>query len=453
MRTWCNPLPLPRRPGSRGAGTGAADPEAVLHEGLYYLFVTGGQAYVSKDLFTWEYRRVETPFEVVGPALALKDGFFYLAGNGCEGMLRARHPLGPWENLGEIQDHEGRRVHWADLMFFVDEDGTFYCYHQPGTGVGTDGIFAAAMDPRAGYRRALSPARKCLGFEPAHEWERFGDRNEFPDYGWIEGPFMTRRGGKYHLQYSGCGTEWVRYAVGLYTADAALGPFRYDERSPLLTSTSGLLQGTGHHGLVGAADGRLWNVYHVLVHLTGKFDRRLALDPVDFDAEGRMVFHGPSQTPRNPDGSDAGLVPLGVGKEVRASSQAPGRDAAYAVDDNVRTFWQASDETIPQWLETDLGAEFTVGAQRLVFAEPAARGGSRAEWKPYGYRLEASLDGKAWGTVLDRTADGPDSDIRYDEVTGEGDRPVRARYLRLHITAKPSGLPVGVIDWGIFGKR
>lgn len=449
MRTYCNPLSLPA-----SASRSLADPALVAHEGRWYLFVSWDQAWVSDDLARWEYRPVHFPVEVIGPAIVEYDGWFYLSANNGIGMWRARHPLGPWEHLGEIKDHRGEKIWWADLMFFVDDDRTFYCYHHSGSGVGSDGVFVTPLDPAANFTRALAPTRNCFAHVPSHEWERWGERNEHRDVAWIEASWMTKRRGKYYLQYSGAGTEWTTYAVGLYTADSPTGPFWYDERSPLLKSRGGLLQGPGHHALIAGPNGTVWNFYHVLLRNTDKFDRRLAMDPVGFDEQGRMLLPGPSETPQlvpgaksDPErGNDAGMLALSIHKEATASSAAPGRDASYAVDNYVRTWWRAADVGLPQWLEVNLEGEFTIEACRIILCE---QGRKRDPAKPDGcrFRLEISSDGKAWSAAHEHADARDDRDIHYLELT-----PTRGRRVRLTITGMPEGIPAGVVELTVFGR-
>ncbi len=459
LRTYCNPLSLP---GSKSRSL--ADPAVIRHDGAWYLFVSWDQAWVSRDLASWEYHPVEIPVEVVGPALFERDGMFYLSGNGGIGMWRAPHPLGPWVHLGDILDSRGEKAWWADVMFFEDDDRTLYCYHHSGSGIGTDGVFVTPLDPISGFTRATAPTRQCFGHVPSHLWERWGDRNEHADVAWIEASWMTKHAGRYHLQYSGAGTEWNSYAVGLYTADSPTGPFTYDERSPLLKSRAGLLRGPGHHAIVEGPDGGLWCFYHVLMRNDDKLDRRLAMDPVGFDAAGNMHVSGPSASPRlvpmarvhaaaaDADAAEPGWLALSIDKDITATSSAPGRDAAYAVDDHARTWWQAADLQLPQSLEVDLAGAFTVHAARIILREPGRTRAPSPATVPRRaegcvFRIELSHDGTTWTVAhqhLDRT---DDRDIHYVEIA-----PTRARRVRLTITSTPPGLPAAVLDLTVFGR-
>lgn len=443
--TYCNPLAVPNlrsgEGGSRRFGS-LADPTVVRHDGRYYLFVTGSQAWTSDDLVTWERRTVELPARVIGPSLVGHAGVFYLSGNGGIGLWTARHPLGPWTNSGEILDHEGRKVHWADLMFFVDDDGTFYCYHHSGSGVGADGLFVDVLEPGAGYLRSAGPSVPCFGYDPEHVWERWGGSNEHSDVAWIESPWMTKRNGTYFLQYSGSGTEWTTYAIGVYTSASPLGPWTYDPGSPILADAKGLVRGPGHHCVIDGPDGNPWVVYHALFRNAGKFDRRLCLDRVVFDERGRMRMIAPTETPQwGPDSGrtgDRGRLPLSIDKEITASSSAPGRDARYANDHSVRTWWQPEAGDREPWLAVDLAARFSVGGIRVILGDgPRMEGEIR-------YRLEVSDDGRTWRPVAERA---PASDCDYTELDGVGASRVRLVFME----PGPEAVP-GVVELTVFGE-
>jgi hypothetical protein len=428
-----------------------ADPTVFRHDGTWYLYASACQAWVSSDLLTWEYRRVDTPADVVGPTIEEHNGYFYLSGNGGGAMYRSSGPLGPWEDMGPICDRDGKRVHWADLAFFKDDDGTVYVYHHSGSGVGRDGIFVTPLDPSTDFTRTLAPSKSCFSYNPEHIWERWGDRNEFPDIAWIEAPWMTKHNGRYYLQYSGCGTEWTKYAIGVYTSDSPTGPFVYDEKSPILIETGGLLKGTGHHAMAQDDGGNWWMIYHVLFHNSHRFDRRLAMDPVGFDEQGHMFVAGPTETPQlapgeNPtptSNNDAGWLALSVNKPTKASSSAPGRTPDYSNDNYVRTWWEAAHASLPQSLTVDLQGVFDIHACRLIFS---VAGWKKARPAPVRYTVEVSNDGETYAIALDRRDADTVRSIDYRQFA-----PARGRHVRLTVTGGPEGVPIGVIDFALFG--
>jgi hypothetical protein len=457
---YCNPLPLPSYPvrtraRDRGLDVRSlADPTVIRHDGKWYLYATGGMVWVSEDFIHWQYRPVSLPgptpsFEA--PTVAEFQGSFYLAGNGS-GLYRSSDPLGPWELVGSFQDNLGKRFSPFDPMIFPDKDGRVYFYYSGGS---TKGIYGVELDPKDLTHFAGAPVH-LFGYESSHVWERTGDANEDPTQSWIEGPWMTEGNGVYYLQYSAPGTQWKTYSVGVYTSRKPLGPFVYDTHSPILHDRGGLLNGAAHHSVVEGPGGTLWMVYHILFRNRDHFERRVAMDPVGFDAEGRMFVHGPTETPQWAPGvkekpwldNDSGSLPITINREtVRASSSAPGRDPVYAIDNNVRTWWEAEAGDAQPSLTVDLTRPFSIDSARILFSDNHLSAESGIVSGPYQYKLETSADGKEWKLGLDKTANAVDRSIAFDEIP-----PVRARWVRLTVTGAPHRLPVGLLEFTVFGK-
>jgi xylan 1,4-beta-xylosidase len=459
-KRYSNPLPLPNYPlhvNADGKGIDfqtTADPTVIQFKGKWYLFPSNGMAWVSPDLVNWEYHQVTLP-GVNGvfwaPTVWEYQGWLYLTGNNA-GLYRAKEPFGPWELIGPFRDASGKPFEFFDPMVFVDDDQRVYAYYAGGAG---KGIYGVELDG-ADLTRFKGEPLHFFKYEPSHVWERYGDRNEVTTVSWMEGPWMTKHGGRYYLQYSAPGTEWKTYAVGLYTAGKPLGPFVYDARSPILHDRHGLINGTAHHSVVAGPGGTWWVFYTILYRNHHRFERRIAMDPVGWDEQGRMVMAGPSETPqwapgvkaRPWTGNDAGSIPLTIDKfEFAASSAAPGRDASYAIDNNVRTWWQAAAGDKQPWLQVDLLQEFTIDASRILFSDDLLDAAKGVVPAPYQYRVEASVDGRTWATVVDKTANTVERNIEYDEIA-----PVKGRYVRLVVTGAAKGLPVGVIEFTVFGK-
>ena len=464
-----------------------ADPTVIEVEGKYYLYLTGGVSpggrfggavWSSDDLVRWEHHEVSIAGgRGIGAPTAFEyEGYVYLTGNDI-GLFRSRDPLGPFEFFGDFVDQHGHRLdsglHDAcrgcedggvfDAAVFVDDDNRVYLYYAGG---GADGVYGVELD-RADLRKFVGPARHFFRFEASHIWERYGSRNEMSTQSWIEGPWMTRHSGTYYLQYAAPGTEWKTYAVGVYTGRSPLGPFDYYDGSPILVHDGGLINGSGHHSVVEGPDGNLWAVYTLLYRNWNRmFERRIGMDPVGFDAEGNMFINGPSETPQWAPGGKAtpwedngsGAIPLSEDKVYVASSEAPGRNAPYALDNNARTWWAPADDDAERWLEIDLGAgerqDYIVDSARILFTLP--EGNVEDDYSPNNdgaasrvrkYKIEVSMDGETFTTVVDKTANDRDNAVEFDEIT-----PVACRYVKLTITGWPTGLPVGVLEFTVFGR-
>jgi xylan 1,4-beta-xylosidase len=333
------------------------------------------------------------------------------------------------------------------------------------------------LDPKDLTHFSAAP-KHLFGFDPSHVWERWGDNNEYANVAWIEGPWVFKRGGTYYLEFSASGTQWLSYASGVYSAKNPLGPFTYSPRNPLLRKTTGVVTGPGHGCIVRGPDGNWW-VFYTIVLANPPGGRRIGMDPVDFHASGNMFTRGPSETPQwapgavaNParDG-DSGSLALSVNK-LRAmnqrgafSSQRTGHEAAYAVDNSNGTWWEPAEDDRKPTLTVDLGSItefeseqlFTVDSSRIEFT--TGRGGRGAAQQPvaqqpggsvaFRYKIEASLDGQSYTTMLDKTANDVTKYTEFDELP-----PTQCRYIRLTITDWPrtNTSPLGITEFTVFGK-
>jgi len=480
---YINPLAIPAssQDGSpRGVNLG--DVTVVQDGDSYYMFNTGGGAWVSTDLVDWKYQPVTGARVPVAPHVVKFNGMFYMSGNSAP-LNRAPSVLGPYELVGPWTDEKGQP--WSgvavngrtwngafDVFIFVDDDNKPYLYYP---GRSTDGIFVVPLDPKQLNRFAAAPTH-LFGFDKSHTWERWGEANEYSEISWIEGPWVIKHNGTYYLEYSASGTQWTSYATGYYTSKSPLGPFRYAPNNPLMRKTTGVVTGAGHGSIIKAPDGQWWQFYTiVLPNYPG--GRRLGMDPVGFDRDGNM-FINVSETPQWAPGAvadparrgDSGSLPLTIGK-LRAmnqrggsSSERPGHEGPYAVDNSTLTWWEpVADDTLPtltvdlgSLTEFDLPQFFTVDAVRIVFYAGGRSGmggaANTTEVEPgssvaHRYRIEVSEDGQTYRTILDRTGNDVTRYTEFEELP-----PTRTRFVRLTITDAPRVVPLGVMEFTVFGR-
>ena len=340
-------------------------------------------------------------------------------------------------------------------------------------------MYGVPLDPNDLTRFAAAPEH-LFGFDKSHTWERYGEMNEYSNVTWIEGPWLIQRGDTYYMEYSANGTQWLAYATGLYTAKHPLGPFTYAPGNPLLRKTTGIVTGPGHGCVVKGPDGNFWQFYTiVLANPPG--GRRIGMDPVGFDEQGNMFVHGPSETPQWAPGvvndparqSDSGSIPLTINK-IRAmraqssfSSERPGHEAAYAIDNSNGTWWEPAPDDKQPSLTLDLGAatefdlvqQFIIDSCRIEFTTGGGRfgfGGQRSTaTQPTGatvahqYKIDASPDGNTYTTVLDKTNNKVTKYVEFDEIP-----PTTCRFVRLTLTAWPKvgNSNLGVMEFTVFGK-
>ena len=102
--------------------------------------------------------------------------------------------------------------------------------------------------------------------------------------------------------------------------------------------------------------------------------------------EDHLILDEPQEIPVN----------LAKGKKTTASSEESNKNnfAKNAVDGNPATRWCAASDRAPQWLQIDLGKRRKIQGCRLAWEQPATT---------YRYRVEGSLDGETWNTLVDRS--------------------------------------------------
>jgi beta-xylosidase len=267
-----------------------ADPSIVEHEGVFYLYATsdpwGGDSLVcwtSQDFQHWTLNRLNYPTKaactspssnenkVWAPSVVKKgDAFYMYVSVGSEVWCgTASHPLGPWRNmLGAkplIPYDSTRYYHVIDAEAFLDDDGKAYLYWGSGWEWINGHCFAAELnDDMSSFKS--SPV-------------------EITPRNYFEGPFMTKREGKYYLSYSDGktieDTYKVRYAVG----DNPFGPFEEAANSPILQTTDSLqVYGPGHHAIFTYRD-KNYILYHrhSLPFVSGTAMRQICINELEYD--------------------------------------------------------------------------------------------------------------------------------------------------------------------------
>ena len=462
---YCNPLPMVIGPGGNASG----DVTVIKDNGKYYMFCTGGGAWISDDMLNWTYKRVENV--PVAPDVIKYNGSFYMCGNDGP-LFKADNPLGPYTSIGQWKNTPNVAGGWNgafDMELYVDDDNKPYLYY---SGRGVSGIFVVQLDP-SDLTKFAGPVKHLFSFNKEHIWERYGEMNEYPDVAWIEGPWLQKYKGTYYLQYSASGTQWKTYAEGYYTSKSPMGPFTYAQNNPLLRKTEGLVTGTAHGSMVEGPDGNLWQFYTIVLS-NPPGGRRIGMDRVVVGKEGSLsvkVTDTPQWAPKvinNPSAGNSGSVPVTINK-VRAmnalskfSSEQPGHEAAYAVDNSSGTWWEPTPaDTMPALTielspatRFDVVQLFTIDGVRLMFnggrrgarpapgttpAQPAA--------EIFQYKIDVSMDGKEFVPALDQTKNNTARNTIFEEIP-----PVKCRFVRITMTNWPKTSPLGIIEFTVFGK-
>ena len=319
--TYTNPL-----------GVSLADPDVLLHEGVYYLYATsltnlGYCVWTSKDLVNWQLHdelalaRDHLSWgnsNFWAPDAIGHNGKFYLFYN-CVGpaavgkmahricLAVADHPLGPFKEIkGPFLDF-GRAV--IDPNVFIDEDGKAYLYfsldHSENWKQG--GLRASEL-----YVIELSADLMNIVGEPkmlfgaTQQWEGRPDLEDT----WNEAPFVFKHNGVYVMTYSARVFSDPLYAVGYATAASPWGPWNKAEENPILKLNS-KVSGPGHNSVIPSPDGsELFVVYHSHRDPEGGYRRELNIDRMIIsdlpDGVVKLKILGPTRTPqRLPSGARA----------------------------------------------------------------------------------------------------------------------------------------------------
>jgi hypothetical protein len=169
---------------------------------------------------------------------------------------------------------------------------------------------------------------------------------------------------------------------------------------------------------------------------------------------------------------DSGSIPVSINK-VRAmnalskfSSQQPGHDAAYAVDNSSGTWWEPAPDDAQPTFTLDLGPAtrfdvvqlFTVDSLRLMFTGGGRFGGRRGTTNAptasalppttaYQYKIDVSTDGNSYTPALDQSTNNIVRNTIFEEIP-----PAKCRFVRLTLINWPRATPLGVIEFTVFGK-
>jgi len=439
--TICNPLNLSYRfcldaPSRREA----ADPTMILFKGEYYLFASKSGGYFhSTDLVNWDLITTnDLPLEDYAPtAVVMNNAVYFMASHGTPlTIYRTDDPKsGNWQAVNSTFP-----IGMIDPDLFLDDDGRLFFYYGCSN---VNPLYAVELDSKT-LNPIGSPVSVLNSKRDVYGWERKGDYNDKGENPWIEGSWMTKHKGKYYLQYSGPGTEFKSYSDGVYVSDKPLGPFILAAHNPASYKPEGFAAGAGHSSTFQDKHGNYWHISTMTISQKHMFERRLGLFPVFFDKDGEMYvytgfgdfpFKVPTKKVSEPEDLFPGWMLLSYNKPMEVSSELPDHPKAYAVDEEIRTYWSAQTGNKGEWINMDLQKESTLQAIQINYAEHNTNIMGRSPDIYYQYLLEYSTDNKTWKTLVDKTQNKTDVPQDYIELK----TPVKARYVRLTNYKVPDG--------------
>ena len=274
-----------------------ADPEGIIFGDTYWIYPTYSAPYdqqvffdcfSSKDLVMWKkHSRILDTDDVKwakramwAPSVIEKDGkyYFFFGANDIQndetlggiGVAVANNPAGPFkDHLGKPligKFHNGAQP--IDQFVFKDADGAHYLIY--------------------GGWRHCNIARlndDFTGFVPFEDGTTF---KEITPEGYVEGPFMFIREGKYYFMWSEGGWTGPNYSVAYAIADSPFGPFK--RIAKVLKQDPEIATGAGHHSVIHVpGTDEYYAVYHrrPLGEADGN-SRVTCIDRMEFDADGSI---------------------------------------------------------------------------------------------------------------------------------------------------------------------
>ena len=484
IHTYANPLDIDYRYNHEARERGrsyraGADPVIVHHPTGYYLFETlAGGYWRSPDLVRWHFvMPSQWPAgDIVAPAaLTVGDTIFliraatapqpiYYTTAPATGRLEIYNPMLPplpfavlqgTERAGQLVAPDSVQPGPWDPALFRDEDGRWFLFWGSSNAYP---IYGLELDPahRLAYRPGAHPIHLLSLHPDVHGWERFGPDHQDTIRPFIEGAWMTKHGGRYYLQYAAPGTEYNVYANGTYIGSAPLGPFAYAPYNPVSYKPGGFVVGAGHGNTFRDAYGNWWNTGTPWIGVNENWERRIALFPAGFDADGQMFadtrfgdfpHYVPTRRWTRSHELFTGWMLLSYRRPVTASSVRDTFRAASVTDENPRTFWVAGGNRPGEWVRLDLGRVFDVRAVQVNYGDYQSGLFANDSSVYTQFRLSASVDGRRWFRVADLTGERRDRPNAYIELT----HPVRARYVRYeHVHVGAANLAIS--DIRVFGR-
>ena len=272
-----------------------ADPEGIIFNKTYWIYPTYSakydkqvffDAFSSSDLIHWTKHNhiLDTASvkwvrrAVWAPSIVEKKGNYYLffgandiqndQQHGGIGVAVANNPAGPFkDHLGKPlidKFHNGAQP--IDQYVFKDADGQYYLIY----GGWKHCNIAKLNDDFSGFT-TFSDGVTFKEITPA---------------GYVEGPFMFIRKGKYYLMWSEGGWTGPDYSVAYAIADNPLGPFK--RVGKILKQNPEIATGAGHHSVIKLPKQDIWYiVYHrrPLTETDGN-SRETCIDNMYFDNKG-----------------------------------------------------------------------------------------------------------------------------------------------------------------------
>lgn len=272
-----------------------ADPEARIFNQRYWIYPTYSAKYEeqvfldvfsSPDLVHWtKHNRILDTAQVKwakkavwAPSITKKGGkyFLFFGANDIQsnnelggiGIAVSDSPQGPFKDyLGKpLIDRFHNGAQPIDQFVFQDKDSQYYLIY-------------------GGWRHCNIAKLNAdfTGFVPFDDSTIF---KEITPKGYVEGPFMLYKNGRYYFMWSEGGWTGPDYSVAYAVSQSPFGPF--ERVGKILQQDSTIATGAGHHSVIQVPQtGKWFIVYHR--HPLGDTNgnhRETCIDELQFDENG-----------------------------------------------------------------------------------------------------------------------------------------------------------------------
>jgi len=274
-----------------------ADPEGTIFNNRYWIYPTYSDVYEkqvfmdcfsSSDLISWKKHeriidtsRVKWAHKAMwAPAIVQKGGryFLFFAANDIQsdkeyggiGVAVSKKPEGPFNDLlgKPLISSFQNGAQPIDQFVFRDDDNKYYMIY-------------------GGWQHCNIVQLKddFTGLVPYADGSTY---KEITPEGYVEGPFMFKKGGKYYFMWSEGGWTGPDYSVAYAIADSPFGPFR--RIGKILQQDPAIATGAGHHSVIhDSAKDRWYIVYHRRPSgETAANHRETCMDELSFAPDGTI---------------------------------------------------------------------------------------------------------------------------------------------------------------------
>lgn len=454
QKTYCNPVnvdygytPHPSFT-DWGKHRATADPVIVNYKGDFYMFTTNQWGYWwSSDMLNWKFvsKRFLRPWndtkdDLCAPAVGIIGDTMVVFGSTYTKTFTLWGSTDPkgnkWFPLVDSFEIGG----W-DPAFFTDDDGRFYMYNGSSNNYP---VYGVELD-RKTFRPLGTRVPMYILESWRYGWQRFGEHmdNTFLDP-FIEGAWMTKHNNKYYFQYGAPGTEMSGYADGVVVSNGPLfeGRQTMPQSDPYSSKMGGFSRGAGHGATFTDNNNNYWHISTSIICLKNTWERRMGIWPAGFDKDdvmwcntafGDYPLYLPGAMQKDVFRPEWYL--LNYKKPVLTSSTLASFYPNNAVDESIKTYWCAATANKGEWIQTDLGNVSTVNAVQINYADQDAEFLGKQTGIYHQYKLYASLDGKKWTVLVDKSNN--KTDVPHDYL--ELEKPVLAKYIKLENIHMPTG--------------